>query len=442
MKKIFYTIIIFIALACTARAQWVSQPLPFAIDVYDMKFFDANTGVIATHDQTTYNTYVLRTTNGGNNWVINSYSIIFTLQKINDSTIYGQGNIRSGYAAIFRTFNRGLTWDSLIINSNAVCRGMSFVNENTGWASGFDGNVSRIYKTTNGGLNFSSIPLPGSIGWGKIFFLRYKIGGEYYGWCSEYGDMWKTTNSGTNWFLCGSAGNLQQIEMINERIGWASNAGTDILKTTNGGINWITQTMPMGNGIVLNYIKNFRIIDSNIVYGDYGVREIAPNGWVKGIIWKTTNGGDNWGFQQPDTSLAWGRYEGIDFINSITGWSSNIHTTNGGGPLIILDVNNNVSNIPKSYTLSQNYPNPFNPQTVIEFSIKQNSYVTLKIYDINGKEVMHIINNLLLSSGVYKSYLDFNKTNLSSGTYFYRLQVKDNNTSTIFNETKKLTYIK
>ena len=56
------------------ESQWVSQPLPFGVDVYDMKFFDANTGMISAHDQT--NGYVFRTTNGGNNWVINSYSII------------------------------------------------------------------------------------------------------------------------------------------------------------------------------------------------------------------------------------------------------------------------------------------------------------------------------------------------------------------------------
>jgi hypothetical protein len=439
MKKIIYTIIIFITLTLSTEAQWVSQPLPFGVDVYDMKFFDANTGMISAHDQT--NGYVFRTTNGGNNWVINSYSIIFTFQKINDSIIYGQGNMNSGNAAIFRSNNRGLTWDSIAINSNAVIRGISFINKDTGWVSGFDGNISRIWKTTNSGLSFVSIPLPGSIGWGKIFFLKYKISGEYYGWCSEYGDMWKTTNSGTNWFLCGSAGNLQQLELINERIGWASNASTNILKTTDGGLNWVNQPMPISGELVWRQIKNFRIIDSNIVYGDYGIRQFG-SGPVKGIIWKTTNGGNNWGFQQPDTNIQTARFEGIDFVDSLIGWSRGIHTTNGGGPIILTEIISNINNLPKSFSLKQNYPNPFNPQTTIEFSIKNSAYVTLKVFDITGKEVINIINNLFLNSGVYKSYLDFNKTNLSSGTYFYRIQVNDKKSNSLYSDTKKMTYIK
>ncbi len=279
----------------------------------------------------------------------------------------------------------------------------------------------------------SSLTSTGSIGWGKIFFLKYKINGEYYGWCSEYGDMWKTTNSGMNWFVCGSAGNLQQLELINERIGWASNGGTIIRKTTDGGLNWVAQTMPTGNGIVLNQIKNFRIIDSNIVYGDYGVRQFGP-GPVKGIIWKTTNGGNNWGFQQPDTNIQTARFEGIDFINANTGWSSNIHTTNGGGPLIIVDVNNNITQTPKTFTLSQNYPNPFNATSNIKYQISKSSNIRIEVMDILGREIKILVNEKQ-TAGTYEVH--FNAGNLPSGIYFYSLLADG-----ITIDTKRLLYLK
>jgi hypothetical protein len=338
---------------------------------------------------------------------------------------------------ILRTFDKGATWDS-IPYSSVTFRGISFLNKDTGWVSGFDGNISKIWKTTNGGLSLTSIPLPGSIGWGKIFFLKYKISGEYYGWCSEYGDMWKTTNSGVNWFLCGSAGNLQQLEMINERIGWASNGSTNILKTTDGGLIWVNLPMPSGNGIWWRQIMNFRIIDNNIVYGDYGKRDISP-GNAKGIIWKTTNGGLNWGFQQPDTSLIWSRYSGLDFIDSNTGWSSGIHTTNGGGPLIIVDVKNNISHTPKTFTLSQNYPNPFNPTTNIPFELKEPSHVTLKVFDARGREVKELVNGRW---GTGKFIADFNASAHATGIYFYQIIVSGETTHQTFTETRKMMVIK
>jgi len=445
VKKLLYILIILVIADCTLKidncaCQWLSQPLPMAIDVYDIKFFDANTGVIATNDQVNSIPYLFRTTNGGNNWTYLRNTRIYQFHKINDSIIYAFGRIVLGPDMILRSFNKGATWDSLPVQ-NVTYRGLFFINKDTGWVSGFDGSTSRIWKTTNGGLNFNAIPLPGSIGWGKIFFLKYKINGEYYGWCSESGNMWRTTNSGSNWFQCGGAGTLQQLEFINENTGWASNTSVNILKTTDGGMNWINIHMPQGNGIVLSLINNFKIIDSNIIYGDYGSRQF-PSSKICGVIWKTTNGGNNWGFQQPDTSLAWGRYMGIDFIDANTGWSSNIHTTNGGGPVIYTEILSNTGSLPKTFLLKQNYPNPFNPNTVIEFSIFKNSFVTLKVYDITGREMFHIISNMYLSAGEYKTSLDFSKIQLSSGVYFYRLETKDAKSNSVFSDIKRIMYIK
>lgn len=78
----------------------------------------------------------------------------------------------------------------------------------------------------------------------------------------------------------------------------------------------------------------------------------------------------------------------------------------------------NNAEIPKEYSLLQNYPNPFNPSTNLEFGIPNSQYVSLKIYDISGKEVATIINSIL-NPGTYK-YL-FDGSNLASGVYIYKI---------------------
>ncbi|HEY5535962.1 MAG TPA: T9SS type A sorting domain-containing protein [Ignavibacteria bacterium] len=440
MKKLkFYIFIFFFIIHYSlfiedCSPQWILQPWPVSGNTYDIKFFDNNTGVISLPYLN-----VWRTTNNGNNWSNTLSGNLFNMQKMDSNTIYGNGSRYNGDHVIYRTFNKGITWDSVAITGN-VYRGISFINKDTGWISGFNGNYNEIWKTTNGGVTL--IPYLGQIGWGVIFFLKYKINGEYYGWCSSDVSMYKTTNSGNNWFQVGNTGHgIWQLEFINENTGFATWGGDAMLKTTDGGLNWVSYVMPSDNGIVINNIKNFKIINQNIIYGDAGVRQFPSNGF-RGVIWKSTNSGVNWGFQQPDTSYHFG-YAGIDFTDSLTGWSYNIHTTNGGGPIIYTGITNN-NEIPGVYILKQNYPNPFNPTTTIEFSLPKDSYVKLKIFDITGRTVFWVTNDFLLYSGNHKYKIDaFNTLGLSSGIYFYRLEATQRNKNNeVFIETKKLVYLK
>ncbi|MGB4851298.1 MAG: T9SS type A sorting domain-containing protein [Ignavibacteria bacterium] len=75
--------------------------------------------------------------------------------------------------------------------------------------------------------------------------------------------------------------------------------------------------------------------------------------------------------------------------------------------------------IPSVYSLSQNYPNPFNPNTKINFALPKQGFVSLKVYDVLGKEVMTLVNEQM-SAGSYA--VDFNAANLSSGVYFFRME--------------------
>ena len=89
----------------------------------------------------------------------------------------------------------------------------------------------------------------------------------------------------------------------------------------------------------------------------------------------------------------------------------------------VTDVDEESGNtIPASFTLEQNYPNPFNPSTVIKFQLPKASKVSLKIYDVLGKEVATLINSEM-NAGEHQ--VNFNASSLASGIYLYRLETKD-----------------
>jgi L-ascorbate metabolism protein UlaG (beta-lactamase superfamily) len=98
----------------------------------------------------------------------------------------------------------------------------------------------------------------------------------------------------------------------------------------------------------------------------------------------------------------------------------------------VTDVENNSSG-PLNFRLYQSYPNPFNPSTTISFSIPSSSFVTLKIYDINGREVAALVSEQLASGNYSRKW---NALNMPSGVYFYRLQAGE------FTNTKKFVLLK
>ncbi|MBU0472967.1 MAG: CotH kinase family protein [Bacteroidetes bacterium] len=94
---------------------------------------------------------------------------------------------------------------------------------------------------------------------------------------------------------------------------------------------------------------------------------------------------------------------------------------------------NEYTSIPQNYSLSQNYPNPFNPSTVISYRLPVASKITLKVYDVLGREVASLVNKVQ-PAGNYSITWDASQN--TSGVYFYRMQTG------IFNKTKKLVLMK
>jgi hypothetical protein len=99
----------------------------------------------------------------------------------------------------------------------------------------------------------------------------------------------------------------------------------------------------------------------------------------------------------------------------------------------LVGVNNNTSVIPNVYNLSQNYPNPFNPVTQIKYGLPKQGLVTLNVYDVLGREVTKLVNEVK-APGNY--LVDFDGSNLSSGVYFYKLSVGN------FSDVKRMMLIK
>jgi len=97
----------------------------------------------------------------------------------------------------------------------------------------------------------------------------------------------------------------------------------------------------------------------------------------------------------------------------------------------------NITTVAESFSLSQNYPNPFNPTTNINFAIPKNGFVSLKVFDVMGREVRNLVNSNM-NTGSYNVTLDMNGMN--SGVYFYTLNY--NNGTDRVSETKKLMLIK
>lgn len=102
-------------------------------------------------------------------------------------------------------------------------------------------------------------------------------------------------------------------------------------------------------------------------------------------------------------------------------------------PTSITGVENENNSLPENYTLDQNYPNPFNPSTVIKYSLPSESFVSLKVYDLLGREVRTLVNGIQ-KAGVQR--INFNASGLTSGVYIYKLSAGN------FTQTKKLVLLK
>ena len=201
-----------------------------------------------------------------------------------------------------------------------------------------------------------------------------------------------------------------------------------------------------------NYAENFII---SIIDRPLSVELSAFTSNVTGnnaeLKWTTSSEENNAGFdiERSIVNGQWfkvGSVNGYGTVSTAVSYSftdRNLATGNYSYRLKQTDFNGsfeyfNLSNevyvgVPINFNLSQNYPNPFNPSTKISYALPNDGKISLKIYDMSGKEVMTLVNEVK-TAGYYS--VSFNANSISSGIYFYTLKADE------FTSTKKMVLVK
>jgi photosystem II stability/assembly factor-like uncharacterized protein len=389
--------------------------------ISDVIFLDSLTGIFVTNDNIAYDTgYIFKTTNGGNNWTIKLvHPGGFNRISFIDSLVgYACGGTNTGTSQFYKTTNRGENWSLTNAPSTNFWNDMYILNKDTMWLVDRDGLLGGVFRSTNGGLNWIQQFYQFNQNPDKIYMVNKNlgfIGRDYNGYFG------RTTDGGFNWTYTYGDTSFYDIHFIDSMTGWKA-SGANIKKTTNGGITWTWQTLPHLN--FANVIFKFSFINKDTIFGVGGAYHF-PSAY-RGFVYKTTNGGINWGYQIPDTGFGISSsFWFINFADKVKGWafppsiSKNIYTITGGSDTTFYTAINNQNNIiAKDYKLYQNYPNPFNATSNIKYKIEKTANIILIVFDITGKEIKILISKKQ-SSGNYE--IKFDGGNLSSGIYFYTL---------------------
>jgi len=374
------------------------------------------------------------------------YSNFQSIKFTSENTGYAVGDLSfPPYALFAKTTNAGLNWVNMNISLSFETKiiELSFVNDNTGYICG---RSVDIYKTTNGGINWQTINVPyfDNQGWSAIQFINENTGFL----AGRYGMSRKTTNGGLSWICLDTVyGNVYDLYFVNQSTGFMADGVGYIYKTTDGGNNWITSLLLDTNGIPytlqkIDFNDNIGFIvglntEKGVIFkttdlgnswkniaitsnGLFGLKVLSNSivyaGGQNKTIYYSTNSGKIWTAQIiPTTKQGIGS---IYFTSTNTGYltvNNEIYKTTNGG-VGILNITNE---IPDRFSLSQNCPNPFNPSTNIKFDLPNNVFVSIKTYDLLGREIKTLVNEYK-QAGTY--LVSFNGSELASGTYFYRIQ--------------------
>jgi len=392
---------------------------------------------------------------------------------------------------IFRTTNGGTTWDVIPTTGlpvkalmciwaldNQTC----FVGDG-GDAAGSTGGDAAVSKTTNGGLNWTPVfNTGGSAGFfNGIVFSRINpqfgiaesdppagAGQPYY--------LQITTNGGATWTLANpngisGAASAQNSVMVIDNLffGFGLNAGASrVYLTNNGGTTGFIGTLGITGAFVASLAfhdnKQIGVAASStshpniarstdggttwtsVSLGGTGTTTNSAIKWINGtntcyylgqistgsLIYKSTNSGLNWTAMTLPAGLNLFHFDFVRVGTTVTGYA----TSTTGQIIKLTDVVTSIEPetvLPQSYSLKQNYPNPFNPSTKISFDVAKSGFVSLKIYNLLGKEISTLVNE---NYNAGSHTVDFNASNLSSGVYFYTLEVNG------YKETKQMLMIK
>jgi hypothetical protein len=438
---------------------------------------------------------IFRSSNNGSSWIqvnsgLDSYDI--TALTVLDSEIFAGASDGITYSSK----NNGLRWDKVdtlsasvytlsTIDGNlftgtygggaylSVDNGVSWNVINNGLKNSkinavavkdsviFAGTMAvGIYRSTDNGNNWSQV----NEGLTSLDVVGLAVSDSNLFAGVAGGGVFKSTNNGDNWSKVGSQvtglWNTFALAAIDTNL-FAGTLGSGVYRSGDNGTIWTL----VNNGLTFTGISALTVSDSNLFAGTYGggvflTTDLGENWVSRGLkdyfiialaasgtyifantlkantntieyyIFVSTNNGETW--TKVDSSA------GNESILSLAANSSNLYAGSGMGIVYqpvskITTVKNTENAIPATFNLYQNYPNPFNPTTTITYSLPKNNFVTLKIYDLLGREVTTLVNEEK-HSGTYK--ITWNAQNIPSGVYFYRL------TASEFSKVNKMILLK
>ena len=236
-------------------------------------------------------------------------------------------------------------------------------------------------------------------------------------------------------------------------VGYSDSAGpsdNDIkfIKSTNGGLNWSNPVRVNNDPPGKEQFMPWMTVDQkngDIYFVFYDRRNYSTTA-TDVYLAKSTDGGNtftNFIVSTSSFSPSSGEFFG-DYTN-ITAYNGRVRPiwARLAGTLSVLTAlvdfttgeSNLSTSIPDKYSLKQNYPNPFNPSTTISYSLTENTFVSLKIYNLMGQEIATLV-NMDKPAGNYSLNFDAKEYSLPSGVYFYKLNAGD------FSDTKKMIVTK
>ena len=401
----------------------------------------------------------------------------YVISPSNNSTLF------AGYDKVWKTTNRGDNWTSAsqVLSSVDLLRSVAIAPSNSNILYAAD--PANMWKTTDGGAtDWTPVSLP--VTSNSITYIAVKNSDPSTLWITYGGytageKVYESTDGGATWTNV-SAGlpNLPVMCVVYDKTITDVNllfVGTDAgVYMKDGPLNWASYSTGLPN-VVVNELEIYYgngIFEDILRAGTYGrglwertlesalpVELASFNSSLRGndviLNWSTASETNNSGFdilrstvngQLSNDWIKIGNVTGNGTTNSQINYSftdRNLTTGNYNYRLKQIDFNGNfeyfnLSNevnvgIPVKFELSQNYPNPFNPSTTINYDIPKDGKVSLRLFDMSGKEVATLVNEVK-TAGYYS--VTFNAANLSSGVYFYSI------TANNFTAIKKMMLIK
>ncbi len=357
-------------------------------DIYSGEALDANTAFVTTSPAATF---IYKTTNGGTTWTqvyTLAAAFIDGIQMKSATEGYAVGDPVGGKWMVLKTTDAGATWARMATEPTQVGTEAGWNNSfqllaNTMW---FGTNATKIYRSTDLGLTWTSAATTGASSYG-VYFTSATQGAAVF----ATGVTNRTTDGGTTWTAGGAAGTGQGsgVTGTSGTEFWAT-VGTNVYYTSNGGTSWAAT---------------------------------PKNGYTgAAALWSL---------------------DVVSQVNGTFGWAGGASGALVRYRRLPTGVANGVNEIPTVFALDQNYPNPFNPTTTIRFALPEQATVSLKIYNLLGQEVTTLADGEMDAAfhNVVWNGRNANGSQVATGMYFYRMTATGASGET-FTNLKKLILLK